>query len=170
MSIKILLTSFQTWLPHQVSNSSDDLLAIIEESDFLDSLFFLRQLPVDITQASKMAIATIKQLNPEIILACGMAESRQQLSLESQAIYQNHTLKTAINLEKLVSKLSATFISYDAGKFVCEGLYYHLLKYYSTQCLFIHVPILKPENQDIIIKDFQLIIQEISKGYTNEVK
>ena len=31
-------------------------------------------------------------------------------------------------------------ISYDAGKFVCNNLYFHLLKYDDSRTLFIHVP------------------------------
>jgi pyroglutamyl-peptidase len=53
MSSKVLLTSFQTWLPYQKSNSSDDLLGVIELEQFSTaSLFFLRQLPVAVKQAS----------------------------------------------------------------------------------------------------------------------
>ena len=53
MTQKVLLTSFQTWLEHQKSNSSDDLLNTISSSKIYNhesnSLFFLRQLPVDIS-------------------------------------------------------------------------------------------------------------------------
>lgn len=31
-------------------------------------------------------------------------------------------------------------ISYDAGKFVCNNLYFHLLKYDNKRTLFIHIP------------------------------
>ena len=31
-------------------------------------------------------------------------------------------------------------ISFDAGKFVCNNLYFHLLKYDDSRTLFIHVP------------------------------
>ena len=53
MSKKVLLTSFSTWLPHQKSNSSDDLLHEVTKDDSLPaSLTTLRQLPVDIHLAS----------------------------------------------------------------------------------------------------------------------
>jgi pyroglutamyl-peptidase len=72
MHKKILLTSFQTWLPHQVSNSSDDLLAKIQDEAFLSaSLTFLRQLPVDVLLASQKAIATIQVLQPHVVICCG---------------------------------------------------------------------------------------------------
>jgi pyroglutamyl-peptidase len=65
MAKKILLTSFQTWLPHQVSNSSDDLLTKIQEQEFAAVLTFLRRLPVDVALASSKAIAIIQTLQPD---------------------------------------------------------------------------------------------------------
>ncbi len=62
MSIKLLLTSFQTWLPHQTSNSSDDLLEIIQKQQSNeDSLFFLRNLPVNTELATQKVIETTKE-------------------------------------------------------------------------------------------------------------
>jgi pyroglutamyl-peptidase len=65
MNGKILLTSFQTWLPHQTSNSSDDLLEEIAKLDISPSLTFLRQLPVDVSEASQLVIAKIEELQPD---------------------------------------------------------------------------------------------------------
>ena len=66
MSKKILFTSFTTWLPHQKSNSSDDLLQEIQIAGDRNS--FLRQLPVDIELASKSVISKIAELQPDIRL------------------------------------------------------------------------------------------------------
>jgi len=211
MSTTILLTSFQTWLPHQRSNASDDLLLKIEAESklFQDqaiSLTFLRQLPVDVFSASDLAIAQIEHLQPDVVICCGMAESRSQLTVEAgatprylvaqvywfiyylvlqpilslkglsyclPAFFGNETsfetqfLKTAVDLEKLVEGLTETEISHDAGKFVCEGLYYQLLRYlldYSptTGCIFVHVPLLTLENLPTILTDFRLIISRIA--------
>lgn len=166
---KILLTSFQTWLPHQVTNSSDDLLDHLEKQTF-KQLFptFLRQLPVDISLASQQAIAAINDIQPQVVICCGMAESRQQLTLESHARGQKDKLYTTINLEKLVLKLSNTSISYDAGKFVCEGLYYQVLHHLrnshpNSHGLFVHVPVLTEINLYHIINDCNLILEELRK-------
>ena len=81
MSTKILLTSFQTWMPHQSSNAAEDLLELIQQSKFNSSnLTFLRKLPVDIPQASRIAIANINKIEPDLVLCCGMAESREILT------------------------------------------------------------------------------------------
>ncbi|MEG3979066.1 peptidase C15, partial [Microcoleus sp. herbarium8] len=146
MTAKILLTSFDTWLPHQKSNSSDDLLAKISRIQSLPySLTFLQKLPVDFQLAPKLAIAQIDQLQPDTIICCGMAESRQKLTVESCACCDGgEIMKTAVNLEPLVADLAATEISHEAGKFVCEALYYAVLKHISdaqmtAKCIFVHV-------------------------------
>jgi len=160
----LLFTSFQTWLPHQKSNSSDELLAIIQERKVLAaSGYFLRGLPVDREAASQQAIAIIKQIKPQTIICCGMAESRQHLTIESCANYGQECLNTTVNLEYLVHNLAATSISHDAGKFVCEALYFNVLKHVQSSklqipCLFVHVPVLTSENTDILVQDFESII------------
>ncbi|MEG4408171.1 pyroglutamyl-peptidase I family protein [Microcoleus sp. MON2_D5] len=168
MTAKILLTSFDTWLPHQQSNSSDDLLAKISQIKYLpDSLTFLRKLPVDFQLAPNLAIAEINQLQPDTIICCGMAESRQKLTVESCACCESDILKTAVNLEPLVADLAATEISHEAGKFVCEALYYAVLKHIcdsqiTSKCIFVHVPILTADNADRIIADFLLVMRRLT--------
>ncbi|BAZ44765.1 peptidase C15 pyroglutamyl peptidase I [Chondrocystis sp. NIES-4102] len=164
MSIKLLLTSFQTWLPHQVSNSSDDLLEIIESKhDLFDGLFVLRKLPVNTQIASDRVIETIKVIQPQGIICCGMAESRELLTIESQAICGDSCMVTPVNLNSILDKLFYTKISHDAGKFVCEGLYYQILNYLENQnlnipCIFVHVPLLNYHNREKIEQDFITII------------
>jgi pyroglutamyl-peptidase len=168
MTTNFLLTSFDTWQTHQKSNSSDDLLARISQIKSLPySLTFLRKLPVDTERAPNLAIAKINKLQPDTIICCGMAESRQTLTLESCACCDNNTLKTAVNLEDIIANLPTTQISHDAGKFVCEDLYYAVLKYLadselSTKCIFVHVPILTPENTDKIVADFLVILNRLT--------
>ncbi len=168
MTTKFLLTSFDTWQPYQKSNSSDDLLARISQIKSLPySISFLRKLPVDFQLAPNLAIAQINKLQPDTIICCGMAESRQKLTVESCACSPKEILKTAVNLEHLIAHLSTTQISHDAGKFVCEALYYEVLKHLadsqlSTQCLFVHVPILTSENTPKIVADFLLILNRLT--------
>lgn len=158
----LLLTSFTTWLVHQKSNSADDLLEIIQKNN-LDNCYYLRQLPVEIEAASQKAIAISQQIQPSAIICCGMAESREQLSIESNARCQGSCLYTTVNLPQLVSCLSHTDLSHDAGQFVCEGLYYQILAHLRSltldiPCLFVHVPVLTPDNQAIILEDFVTIL------------
>lgn len=173
MSNQILLTSFTTWLPHHTSNSSDDLLAEIEQLEgFAGYLTFLRRLPVNISQASTQVIAKLEELQPQGIICCGMAEKRQRLTLESCATCQEDVMQTSVNLEQLVISLIETEISHDAGKFVCEGLYYQLLKHLRDQqlttfCLFVHVPVLNQTNRTGIKADFCSLIEQFIYSATN---
>lgn len=167
MKPKILLTSFQTWLPHQNSNSSDDLLAEIAKLDLPQYSFsFLRKMPVDASQASSLVIGTMEISRPNAVICCGMAESRLFLTLESNACEGEKQLYTSVDLNKVVAPLKNTQISHDAGKYVCEALYYEVLNYlkisnFSIPCLFVHVPIITQENLPLIVADFQLILEQI---------
>lgn len=167
MSNKILLTSFNTWLPHQLSNSSDDLLNELAKLDTSLFLTFLRLLPVDIELASCCVIAKINELQPNVIICCGMAESRFSLSIESTATCGEMVLTTPVNLPQLVIDSVGIEISNDAGKFVCEGLYYSVLQYIIEQqlnidCVFVHVPILTEQNLASTVRDFQLIVKKLA--------
>lgn len=169
MAKKILLTSFTTWLSHHTSNASDDLLAEVQQrGSERGELIFLRQLPVDIDAAAENAIALIKQQQPHAIICCGMAEKSEKLRLESCARFEEEILTTSVNLEALVKELSYTEISHDAGKFVCEGLYYQVLKYLQASatlipCIFLHVPLITSENHSVILDDFFLILQHLEQ-------
>ncbi len=162
---KILLTSFQPWLSHHCSNSSDDLLEKLENQQLNDlSLLFLRQLPVNISQAHQRVLVALECHQPHGVICCGMAEKRTHLSIESCAIWESKKVQTSVNLSQLMLSLCHTHLSHDAGKFVCEGLYYHVLKYCqslspSLPCLFVHVPLFTPSNTSQILGDFCLILE-----------
>ena len=179
MQKKILLTSFAVWLSEQESNSSDDLLlALAKMASLPHDLFFLRRLVVDVQLASSRVIAKINELQPDYIICCGMAASRYQLSVEVLASSTSicpqefinspeNIFQTTVDLEKLLVGTAAVEISYDCGKFVCEGLYYSVLDYLhrsqlTIKCIFVHVPILNPENLPKIIADFILIINNLA--------
>ena len=190
MQKKILLTSFDIWLSQQESNSSDDLLlGLAKMASLSHDLKFLHRLPVDVQLASSLVIAKINELQPDYIICCGMAASRSQLSVEVLASSTStlpvestnsadilpqesrnspeNMLQTRVDLEKLLVGTAAVEISYNCGKFVCEGLYYSVLDYLhqsqlSIKCIFVHVPIFNPENLPKIIADFIVIINNLA--------
>lgn len=174
MKPKILLTSFQTWLPHHKSNSSDDLLEVFQPpNQDLFTLSFVRNLPVDTNLAGQKVIKAIKNIKPNAVACCGMAESRSKLTIESSAFCQEKCLTTSVDLKALASWLAVTDISHDAGKFVCEDLYYQVLKYTTRDetnyipCLFIHVPLLSKSNLELIKEDFKLILEFLAQSTQN---
>jgi pyroglutamyl-peptidase len=164
MSKTILITSFSTWKSSQPNNSADQLLAeVLRIYPLSPNVYFLRQLPVNTPVAKEMAIAQITKLKPQIMLCCGMAETRTKLSLEAQAVVRNHTLYTSMPLKKLLEGLTHTEVSHDAGRFVCNSFYYSMLDYLGDLqqiCLFIHVPILTTINRSQILIDFCKILDQ----------
>ena len=96
-----------------------------------------------------------------------MAEKREILTIESQANSGSEMIRTSVDLSKLLVGLDGTEISQDAGKFVCEDLYYSVLKYLhegslKSKCIFVHVPILKAVTRDVVVGDFLKILSKIS--------
>ena len=166
MAKKILLTSFDTWMSHQKSNASDDLLVLSQDA-LNGSVALLRKLPVYYHLAPYLAIAEIQAVRPDVVICCGMAEGRQKLTVESQATSGADAIKTPVDLQRLIAGLTATEISHDAGKFVCEATYYSVLKYLHycqlpASCIFVHVPVLTPDNSSSIVADFVAIVRKLA--------
>lgn len=173
MAATVLLTSFDIWKSHHVSNSSDDLIAAMRQRGWLsETTHLLRKLPVCFQIAPEQVISKITELQPDLIICCGMAETRQQLTVESNGKHQGEVLNTTIDLETLVATLPVTEVSHDAGNFVCNYLYYSVLKHTQTlattsQSLFVHVPLLHPGNQELILQDFRSLLQSLQIHHAN---
>lgn len=169
MTKTLLLTSFTTWESHQFTNSSDDLvLDILKSGECIDGFHSLRLLPVDFRFAMEQAIARFNQLRPQIVVLCGMAESRQRLNLETTAYAGSKVRCTTLDVAALADGLTMTDISHDPGRFVCNGLYYAMLSYFhlhqvNSQCLFVHVPRLLPENRTAIVNDFWMLLRRLQR-------
>ncbi|WP_448572442.1 peptidase C15 [Trichothermofontia sp.] len=201
MAHSILLTSFTTWKAEQTSNSSDDLLEILVQNHWLqNSHHLLRQVPVDFELAPAQVLATIARLRPAIVVCCGMAEDRDHVSIETQAVREETILTTTIDCTALLTDLRLTRLSQDAGRFVCNHLYYSVLHYLRTNpipapqanatpsgqtqsaadrakrpeipvgatghCIFVHIPVLHPDNQDPIVTDFLTILHRLQSLVT----
>lgn len=167
----ILITSFSTWKSHHTTNSSDDLLHLLLEKE-LDSFYHLRSIPVDFELAPQHVLAKFNELQPRVLICCGMAEERTKLHIESRAVLDEQFLQTSVDLETLTVDLPMTEISHDAGRFVCNTLYYKTLEHLSLQekdhhCVFIHVPILTEENKNQLLADFISIIERLKNVISN---
>ena len=165
MKKEMLITSFTTWEPHQRSNAADDLLArFIEERG--DLYHYLRHLPVDFTLAPERVLEAFEALRPRVLVCCGMAEKRDRLGVESQAVKDDAALRTDIDLLRLTEGLLMTEISHDAGRFVCNALYYDVLEHLRGRgghhCLFVHVPLLTQQNAQALTEDFKTIIDRLA--------
>ncbi|MEO1131836.1 MAG: peptidase C15 [Cyanobacteria bacterium J06639_1] len=168
-SPRLLLTSFAVWRDDQPSNASDDLLGLWsaqQPPDALARVQCLRQLPVHTERASARICATIGRDRPDFVLCCGMAEARTELELETNAKHDGTVLYSRANLSLWARGLSRTRLSHDAGSFVCNGTYFRVLqdirdRDFTTQCTFVHVPILNAANTAAIVQDFDAIVQRL---------
>lgn len=167
MTKKILLTSFDVWKQHHSSNSSDDLLHELIQHDRLpQNTYLLRKLPVDFQLAPEAVISKIEEWEPDAVVCCGMAERRSLLSIESNGKHEEEVVQTTVDVDRLVAHLETTRISHNAGKFVCNHLYYSVLKHLNTrrrnvQCIFVHVPVLDGTNRAAIVADFSSILHSL---------
>jgi pyroglutamyl-peptidase len=71
----------------------------------------------------------------------------------------------------MAKKILLNPISHNAGKFVCEGLYYQILRHLQrlvphTESIFLHVPVLGTGNSDKIMADFHSRIEKLASRST----
>ena len=125
----------------------------------------LRWLPVNFDLAPIQVISHIVQYRPKVVICCGMAETRKTLTVEQWGTEQEQRLATPIDLHTLVKKTIHTRISYDAGNFVCNRLYYRVLRHVEQQrttALFVHVPLMTQANQAVLEFDFLKIVEYLN--------
>lgn len=166
---RLLLTSFEPFLGETV-NPSEKLIQAIHtdpENSWIDTLV----LPVSFKRAPEVVFQSLNLKNYDFILMLGQAGGRAQISLERAALnwvetdhpdQSGYTPKTGLidstaekaffstwPLHKLKKELELkkipVEISFSAGAFVCNYLYYKItaeLSLMKKPCLFVHVPYL----------------------------
>ncbi|NER78903.1 MAG: peptidase C15 [Leptolyngbya sp. SIO1D8] len=171
----LLLTSFAPWRAHQPSNTSDDLIGLLQTRNQIpERTILVRQLPVHFQLAPCQVISAMVKTCPSVVVCCGMAEKRTFLTLEQYARWENKRLETSLKLPQLCIGTRWTDISRNAGTYVCNHLYYSLLAYvkkhrWPTQCLFVHVPLLTQHNQELVAHDFANILFRLQTSQTSSV-
>ncbi len=149
--MKVLVTAFKPF-NNSKNNYSEEVLKYIQNVDKMILDVVYDECYTQLTQKFNLD-------EYDLIIAMGEARMRNNIMLETQAINiascrlpdNNNVakvneeiikdglpiLKTTIDLTKFNDVIK---LSNDAGKFVCNNLYYHLLHNYSNKSLFIHVP------------------------------
>ena len=119
----------------------------------------------------------------DLIIALGEARKRSEVTLEVQAVNKSScsipdnngvykvdediykdgapSLQTKVNVKQIKDLI---VFSFDCGKYVCNNLYYHLLRNYPEKSLFIHIP--NCYDDENICKAVGLKIEEIIKKLT----
>lgn len=149
--MKVLVTAFKPFYKGS-NNYSEEVIKYIENVDkvILDVVY----------DKCYDELSLLKDLDSfDLIIALGEARMRSVISLELSAkniascsiqdnagIIKNNeiidnkmpnTLNTLVDVDKVKDLI---MFSTDAGKFVCNNLYFYLLKNYPTKSIFIHIP------------------------------
>ena len=149
--MKILVTAFKPF-NKQLINHSSEVLKYIENVDKvildvvyddcyikLSNMYNLNDydLIIALGEARMRNILTVEKYAKNIA-SCSLPDNNNVLLKDHQIIEnEQEILSTNLNLD-LIKDIAS--ISNDAGKFVCNNLYFHLLHNYPNKSLFIHIP------------------------------
>ena len=180
---KIILTGFKPFLG-DLTNPSEIICQSISDPKVITQV-----LPVDFTQAFIELKKTIEKVKPDYVIMLGLASGRTEISLEKVALNWNeskhpdeagvfvHPGKINVNHEPLalmakfpINKLQDFLedknypvkISFSAGTYVCNNLYYKVLaEFPNVKSIFIHVPSFQAVSQEIQIQVIQDVLSFI---------
>lgn len=189
--MKVLLTGFQPF-NNETVNPAIELLKYYNNKEDIITL----PLNVEYNFDAIKVINEIKNYNPDVIILLGQAGGRKKVMVESVALNVHHATipdnaqnkltheiifedgpiayQTNVDLFSLLKKVNdENFdISYHAGTFVCNDLYYQTLHYINTnnlltKCIFIHLPYLdsqvvtKPNMPSMTLEKMKSIIDKV---------
>jgi len=178
--VKILLSGFKPFA-NDFLNSSEELVnEVVKKNHQLDSVI----LPVEFHKSFLVLKEHILNCQPNLLLMFGQATGRAKIGLEMLAVNWQQAsiadeagyrplsvlaqsagpmiLKTQIPLEKFVFEFvnEPIEISYSAGSFVCNDLYYRVLREFpDLPSLFIHLPPLPLQKKEVSLASLELTVQ-----------
>lgn len=148
-------------------------------------------LPVTIDESFKVLDEFLKEYPVDLIILLGMAAKRKTITIEERAINlldfnipdnngiiinnkkiinnENDFLYSSLNIEKIVNNLNNKNFnvakSSDAGKYICNYIYFMTLhKYKDIPTMFIHIPLFNDEiNEETTSNALNEIIDFIKK-------
>lgn len=168
--MKILMTAFEPFGNNQF-NSTITALNNIDLENVTKLI-----LPVTYPGAFQYLKSNLN-IKPDFIILLGMAASREIITIEERAVNNlsfkipdnnnliinnqkislnnNEYLYSKMNIDDLINHLKNSHYnvekSIDAGKYICNFLYYKVLEEYDVPSIFIHIPPYKEK------EDFDLL-------------
>jgi len=163
----ILVSGFKPFLNESI-NPSQMLVESIQHAQVSTIV-----LPVEFDRAFEILHHSIEKIKPEIIIMLGQAGGRSKVSLEKVALNWRQTTEkdeagfcpmtgpitsdarlavmTSYPIDQLheylMQKGLPIEISFSAGTFVCNDIYYRTLAHYpEIKSVFIHVPFISEQN------------------------
>lgn len=149
--MKVFVSAFMPFNNESVNYSME----VLKHLEFVDKLV----IDVIYDECFFQITNSVNLADYDLIIALGEARNRNELTLEVLAknlssssicdnkkikkineiidTYEKEVLKTNVDIKKCEDIVK---FSYDAGSFVCNNLYFHLLKNYCDKAIFIHIP------------------------------
>lgn len=157
----ILITGFEPF-DNDAVNPSALLLESLSKKNSKHTLHF-QCLPVTFKESFNLLADKIEEFKPDVLIMTGFAKSRNKISIEKIAINwidaripdnNGITISNQLILENSIAGIFSTFpieeiyknlgeefeVSYSAGTFVCNYLYYQSLSHFKIPQVFIHLP------------------------------
>ena len=165
---RLLLTGFEPF--HKASsNPTQEIVRILETEKIPNVITAV--LPVEFGRSVRIVCRLIDEVKPDVVIALGQAEGRTDITPEKIAINLDHAripdnagnmpnnveiisggadgLFSTLPVDEIVEKLKnadiPTSISYSAGTFVCNYIFYAIqnhCKPLHIQSGFVHVPLM----------------------------
>lgn len=168
--MRFLLTGFAPFGGSRINPSYEAVRRLPETLG--EHRIFRAELPVVYGQCGEVLAELIERVQPDCVLCFGQAAGREGISLESTAVNVKaasapdnagvtfsgekidpagpESLRARLPLKELCALLKdaglPTKISYSAGTYVCNDLFYNMLRYAEENeprlmCGFIHLPV-----------------------------
>ena len=162
------MTGFVPWGKHRVNPSGQ-----------LASEVGGHLLPVDFDRASRELRRLIRKERPRAIVLLGLASGRKRINLEVVALnFEHHprgwrrirksgplAMMSRLPVERLLSRLRRARIpatvSFHAGTFVCNRVFYDALSASTVPCGFVHVPPFKAMSRPRQLRAIRTILRAI---------
>jgi pyroglutamyl-peptidase len=107
-----------------------------------------RRLSCDAEAAVVALRAVIAELAPSAIIAVGQASRRTAINVERMAAERDDFRYATLPVERIADAINAggvnAVVSNDAGDYVCNHLFYELMRVATVPAGFIHVPTTMP--------------------------
>ena len=184
---RVLLTGFEPFNKSTL-NPSQEVISRIKH----DSLVMKKVLPVTFSTAAQQLMELIDLHKPEVVVALGQSEGRDQITPERVALNLDDAkisdnagempmerkiiedgpvaYFSTLPIRKIVDKLSAngipSAISLSAGTFVCNHLFYRLQNHCEGKGIlsgFIHLPLMTEQRSEFPGKP-TMAIEEITRA------
>ena len=201
MKHKLLITGFDPFGGETI-NPSYEVVKLLDTA-IPDTEVMKLEIPTCFAVGGERLLAAIDEFRPDMVLCCGQAGGRSRISLEKLALNYMHAsiadnagampkdtvivpggadaLVTKVDVlgiaEELNREKELFAVSYHAGTFVCNDLYYRLLyrmtekeKIHPALGLFVHVPFLPEQIKsqttpcmalDVIAEGLSMIVRKL---------